>query len=42
VLGSNDPLIITLDTYSHVLLGLQAAAAEALDSVPAEPRSDAV
>jgi integrase len=28
---------ITLDTYSHVLRGLQAAAAEALDAVLAEP-----
>jgi integrase len=28
---------ITLDTYSHVLPGLQAAAAEALDSILAEP-----
>ncbi len=27
---------ITLDTYSHVLPGLQAAAAEALDAVLAE------
>lgn len=33
---------ITLDTYSHVLPGLQAAAAEALDAVLAEPQSDAV
>jgi len=30
---------ITLDTYSHVLPGLQAAAAEALDAVLAEPSS---
>lgn len=29
---------ITLDTYSHVLPGLQAAAAEALDSVFAQPK----
>ncbi len=28
---------ITLDTYSHVLPGLQAAAAEALDAILAEP-----
>jgi integrase len=28
---------ITLDTYSHVLPGLQAAAAEALDAVLAVP-----
>jgi integrase len=28
---------ITLDTYSHVLPGLQAAAAEALDTILAEP-----
>jgi site-specific recombinase XerD len=28
---------ITLDTYSHVLPGLQAAAAEALDAVLAAP-----
>jgi integrase len=28
---------ITLDTYSHVLPGLQAAAAEALDLLLAEP-----
>jgi integrase len=33
---------ISLDTYSHVLPGLQAAAAEALDTLLAEPRSDAV
>jgi integrase len=33
---------ITLDTYSHVLPGIQAAAAEALDAVLAEPRADAV
>jgi integrase len=30
---------ITLDTYSHILPGLQAAAAEALDSVLAEPKA---
>jgi integrase len=29
---------ITLDTYSHVLPGLQAAAAEALDAILAEPK----
>lgn len=28
---------ITLDTYSHVLPGLRAAAAEALDTILAEP-----
>ena len=28
---------LTLNTYSHVLPGLQAAAAEALDSILAEP-----
>jgi integrase len=33
---------ITLDTYSHVLPGIQAAVAEALDAVLAEPRADAV
>ncbi len=32
---------ITLDTYSHVLPGLQVAAAEALDAVLAEPSSAA-
>jgi len=32
---------ITLDIYSHVLPGLQAAAAEALDAVLAEPSSAA-
>jgi integrase len=34
---------ITLDTYSHILPGLQAAAAEALDAVLAErePLADA-
>lgn len=30
-------LNITLDTYSHVLPGLQAAAAEALDTVLSTP-----
>jgi integrase len=30
---------ITLDTYSHILPGLQAAAAEALDAVLAEPQA---
>jgi hypothetical protein len=29
------------EAYSHVLPGLQAAAAEALDAVLAEPTSDA-
>jgi integrase len=33
---------ITLDTYSHVLPGLQAAAAEALDTILAKPESEAV
>jgi integrase len=33
---------ITLDTYSHVLPGLQAAAAEALDSVLADRESKIV
>jgi integrase len=33
---------ITLDTYSHVLPGLQAAAAEALDALLAEPKVEAV
>jgi integrase len=33
---------ITLDTYSHVLPGLQAAAAEALDTILAKPDSEAV
>ena len=32
---------ITLDIYSHVLPGLRAAAAEALDAVLAEPSSAA-
>ncbi|HEX2469205.1 MAG TPA: site-specific integrase [Candidatus Limnocylindrales bacterium] len=32
---------ITLDTYSHVLPGLQAAAAEALDTILAEPVAEA-
>jgi integrase len=32
---------ITLDTYSHVLPGLQAAAAEALDSILTEPLAEA-
>jgi hypothetical protein len=33
---------ITLDTYSHVRPGLQAAAAEALDVLLAEPGAEAV
>jgi hypothetical protein len=33
---------ITLDTYSHVLPGLQAAAAEALDTLLTEPAADAM
>ena len=33
---------ITLDTYSHVLPGLQAAAAAALDTVLADPHRDAM
>jgi integrase len=33
---------ITLDTYSHVMPGLQAAAAEALDSLLAVPESEVV
>lgn len=33
---------ITLDTYSHVLPGLQAAAAEALDALLAEPDAEAM
>ena len=33
---------ITLDTYSHVLPGLQAAAADALDALLAEPTSEAM
>jgi integrase len=33
---------ITLDTYSHVLPGLQAAAAEALDAVLGERQADAL
>jgi integrase len=31
---------ITLDTYSHVLPGLQEAAAEALDAILATPRAE--
>ena len=35
-------MTITLDTYSHVLPGLQAAAAEALDALLAEPDAEAM
>jgi hypothetical protein len=36
-LWTDDWLSLPLDTYSHVLPGLQAAAAEALDSILADP-----